>query len=172
MVNKGKRMTFDLVVAYSVPARGIGLKGKIPWKLPADLDHFYQITKGGVVIMGRKTWESIPLSRRPLKERFNIVLTCHPDQLSRQPDAVYSSFSEALRDHSDKKIFIIGGSRLYEESIHHPDCSRIHITEVYQDFECDTFFPVVPERFQIAETSVVKEQNGLSYRFITKVAYY
>jgi dihydrofolate reductase len=164
-------MTFDLVVAYSVPSRGIGLNGNIPWKLPADLEHFYQITKGGIVIMGRNTWESIPFSKRPLKERFNIVLTCHPDRLSVQPDAVYSSLSEALRGHSDKNIFVIGGSRLYEESIHHPECRRIHITEVYQDFECDTFFPIVPDRFHAIEVSPTKKQNGLSYRFITKMAY-
>jgi dihydrofolate reductase len=171
-------MTFDLVVAYSVPytgearghsenARGIGLKGTIPWKLRDDLEHFYQITKGGVVIMGRNTWESIPLSRRPLKERFNIVLTCHPELLSGKPDAVYSDLSEALYNHSDKPIFIIGGSRLYEESIQHPDCRRIYITEVYHDFEYDTFFPVIPERFQTVETSEIKQQNGLSYRFKT-----
>jgi dihydrofolate reductase len=162
-------MTFEVVVAYCVPSRGIGMKGTIPWRLPADLEHFYQITKGGVVIMGKNTWESIPISKRPLKDRINIVLTRHPEQLSGNPDAIYTSLSEALGYcSSDKKIFVIGGSKLYEESINHPNCCRIHITEIYKNVECDTFFPFIHlDQFQMSQISQIQEQNNLLYRFIT-----
>ena len=169
MIIKKDGMDFEIVVAYSVPSRGIGMKGTIPWKLAADLEHFYQITKGGTVIMGKNTWESIPISRRPLKDRINIVLTRHPEELSGHPDAVYSNLSEALTQCSlDKKVFVIGGQRLYEESIKHPNCSRIHITEIYKNFECDTFFPFVYlDQFQLSEIFPIMDQNSLLYRFMT-----
>lgn len=164
---------FEMVVAYSIPSRGIGWNGSMPWKLSADLRHFYELTKGGVVIMGRNTWESIPITKRPLKERVNIVLTQNPDRLTETPDYVCKKLSDALdlvglMKKENPRIFIIGGSKLYEEAILHSDCHRIHVTEIYKDFTCDTFFPFMyMNRFHPILFSPIQQEKNLLYRFIT-----
>ncbi|CAG8648876.1 2932_t:CDS:2 [Dentiscutata heterogama] len=100
------------------------------------------------VIMGRKTWESIPPKFRPLKDRLNVVLskTLKPES---DTYVINSSLDEAVANLVDKptisRIFIIGGGYVYKEAIESPLCEYILITKVYKNFNCDAFFPKIDE---------------------------
>lgn len=169
-------MKFYLIVAAD-QQRGIGIKGKLPWRLSADLRYFANITKTteregaqNAVIMGRKTWESIPEKYRPLPERFNIVLTHRADY--DLPDGVVRSTSldEALKiaeARNVEKVFVIGGGHVFEESLKHPDCAGVYLTEVLDTFECDTTFPEIDEsKFTREVESETLEENGVPFRFV------
>lgn len=165
-------MSFSLIVAAD-DKRGIGKNGKLPWHLPHDLHRFKLVTQGHTVIMGRKTWESIPEKRRPLPDRLNIVLT-HEKQYELSDEVLLAhSLDEALqmtekKQTSEKigeKIFIIGGGKLFQEAIHHPDCRDIWYTHVKGDFGCDTFFPEISKSFKKIASSEGFKENDIEFAF-------
>lgn len=153
---------------------GIGKGGKLPWHLKGDMEFFREMTtktddpkKQNMVIMGRKTWESIPEKFRPLEGRKNGVLTrdnrnkimltettnaraIFPRELdTKQGTAkavveIFHSLNEAIasarNDKEVEKIFIIGGAQVFKEALSHPDLSGIYLTKIHKTFECDTFF--------------------------------
>lgn len=112
-----ERRTFSLVVAIC-KNMGIGKDGALPWKLSEDLKHFRRVTENGTVIMGRKTWDSIPERFRPLKNRKNIVLSSN-SQLS--SDCVVTNSLEAALEASEGKTFVIGGESLFNEVLTIPE---------------------------------------------------
>jgi len=120
----------------------IGRDNKLPWRLPADLAYFKQVTMGHPVIMGRRTWESIG---RPLPGRLNIVVSRNPDYVA--PGAtVVGSLDEAWRVAGDSRgagpateACVIGGTSIFAEAL--PAADRIHLTEVEADVAGDTWFP-------------------------------
>jgi len=133
----------SLVVAY---ARNgvIGRDGDLPWHLPSDLRHFRELTAGGTVLMGRKTYESIPDRFRPLPGRRNLVLSRTPGYAP--PGAeVFGSLDDALRaaagDGDVAECFVIGGATTYAEAL--PLAGRVYATEVDADVEGDTVFPAL-----------------------------
>jgi dihydrofolate reductase len=133
-------MGVSLVVAYA-RNRVIGRDGGLPWHLPSDMRHFRELTTGGTVVMGRKTYTSIPEKFRPLPERRNIVLS--RDAAFRAPGAeVVSSFAAAL-DACGRDCFVIGGGATYAEAL--DDAERVVATEVAEEVEGDTFFPVLDD---------------------------
>ncbi|KAF0408603.1 dihydrofolate reductase [Gigaspora margarita] len=147
---------------------GIGINNALPWKIKEDMAYFERVTKKvlvsdettdtslatsgksvqNAVIMGRKTWESIPPKFRPLKDRLNVVLS---KSLKPESDmyVIHSSLDEAVANLVGKptiaRIFIIGGGYVYKEAIESPLCEYILITKVYKNFNCDTFFPKIDE---------------------------
>ena len=134
-----------------IVARGlnnvIGAAGQLPWRLKSDLMFFKKVTLGNPIIMGRKTWESLP--RRPLPDRENIVMT--RDWTYDAPGArVYSSFSPAInaakaiaaRD-GKAEVFVIGGEAIYKRAL--PLADRIYLTDVDAAPEGDAFFPALPD---------------------------
>lgn len=119
----------------------ISSKGKIPWHLKEDLQHFKEITSGHTVIMGRKTFESIG---KVLPNRFNIIIsstmTNHDDRLNRFALVAKSLESALNLCKNQDKVFIIGGSGLYNEAIFR--ASKLHVTRVHiTPEEADTYFP-------------------------------
>lgn len=129
-------MTLGLVVAVSDNGV-IGRDGDLPWRLPDEMKHFRRCTLGKTVIMGRKTWESLP--RRPLKKRHNVVVTRQPGYEA-EGATVVSSFEEALSTEGDEKV-VIGGASLYAEALARADV--LYVTHVEAVIEGDTFFPPV-----------------------------
>lgn len=115
----------------------IGLNNTLPWHLPADLKHFKALTFGQIIVMGRRTYESIG---KPLPGRTNVVLTRQQD-LNLPGVSLAPSIAEVLNRYadSDKTIFIIGGATLYQQAL--PLCQCLYLTEIQQDFPGDTFFP-------------------------------
>ena len=127
-----------IIVAYDTN-RAIGRGGDLPWgrSLPADLAHFKRLTRGGDVIMGRKTFESI--GRRPLPERENIVISSRPTGVKGVLAAVNLSSALAL---SRYPTFIIGGAQVYGDALGVPEIDTIYATEVDATSpDADTFFP-------------------------------
>lgn len=131
---------FEIIVACTETG-GIGKDGKIPWHIPDDLKHFSETTSNGIVIMGRKTWDSLPI--KPLPNRVNIVISRNP-----QTDAHYTckNLDEALQLAKTvkgmKKVFVIGGENLYREALRHHDCACVHVTKIFNTVYCDTYFPI------------------------------
>ena len=135
-------MEMEMIVALNQDGI-IGINNKIPWYIPEDLQRFKKITEGHIVIMGRKTYESLPVKHRPLKNRLNIVLSRqtninesnieHDNLIFTTMDNIYDIIKENIYnddadDQNKKKIFIIGGSEIYNLFMN--QCSIIHITEV------------------------------------------
>ncbi len=122
----------------------IGYQGQMPWHVPEDLRWFQRVTSGMPVIMGRRTWESLPEKFRPLPNRTNLIVS---RQLADppHPDArVCGSLAEALAAVGDTPVWVIGGGQLYREAVTHAD------TAVITDFQlevanADTFAPQLPE---------------------------
>jgi dihydrofolate reductase len=142
---------------------GIGLDGKIPWHLPADLAHFKQITMGHPVVMGRKTFQSIA---RPLPGRRNIVIT-RQTQFSAPGCEVAFSLIDALKLAGDGEAFVIGGAAVYREAL--PQAVKLYLTRVNSAFAADTFFPSFDEiEWQVRERveRPQDEKNPWSCEFI------
>jgi len=134
---------------------GIGKNGTIPWKHKEDMKRFKQLTKGDTVIMGRKTWESLP--RQPLPGRQNIVV-------SRDPNVGYPSLREAMYN-ANHDIFIIGGSKLYNEVMKDGLVEEIYMTKLFVSYDCDVFINQVPlDKYKI----ISKESDESSTFMIFK----
>ncbi len=119
-------------------ARGgvIGKAGRLPWHLPADLNHFRAITMGKPIVMGRKTHESIG---RPLPGRQNIVISTHPERIAPGCAVVPSLAAALVFANSAEEVMLIGGARLYQEAL--PRARRLYLTEVHAELEGDVYFP-------------------------------
>jgi dihydrofolate reductase len=122
----------------------IGNKGRMPWYIPAELKYFKQMTQGKVVIMGRKTFESI--GRKPLPGRHNIVVSRTMQKSAQGGEVVAASLSEAMdlaREHcnnfSKDEIIVMGGAELYTEAL--PLIKRLYLTRIHGKHEGDTFLP-------------------------------
>jgi len=157
-----------MIVAHD-QNRGIGIRNGLPWRLQGDMKYFRKVTigaKNNAVIMGRKTWDSVPEKFRPLSDRVNIVLTRNPNQQYPEAVIVCASLDEALAAAEEKKvdnIFLLGGSQIYELGLEHGHCKSLYITELMTTFDCDAFFPVYKERFRLIDQSASQEENGIPY---------
>lgn len=145
----------------------IGNKGELLYHIPADLKRFRVLTSGHTVIMGRKTFESLPKGALP--NRRNIVLTRN-SELQFEGAETYSSMEEAIAHSSeDEQIFIIGGAEIYRQAL--PVADRLELTRIYAPpAEADTFFPIIDysEWEEIAnETHKVTDGIYYGYSFIT-----
>jgi len=123
---------------------GIGKNGKLPWHISEDLKNFKKLTSGSTILMGRNTWESLPV--RPLPERRNIVLSS-----KEVPDVeYYTSVEECIKTldgDGTEKLFVIGGTTVYRNFIHRAD--ELHITHVDEMTKgIDTYFPVTILKIQ------------------------
>lgn len=153
------------VIVVTGKNREIGKSGSLLWHIPEDLKHFKEITFGGAVIMGRKTWESLP--KRPLPGRLNIVVTRNSEYKAEGAQIAFS-LEEALQFAKNSPAFIIGGGEIYRQGISFAD--RLYLTEVDEtDEEADTYFPEInPEEWIVAEESEPQTtSSGLKYRFLT-----
>ncbi len=146
-------MRCNLIVAYDLN-RGIGFQGQIPWSLPDDLKLFRQLTtqpKMNCVVMGRKTWESLPLKYRPLPNRINIIISTQLTIDKNLPLTYICPSFEALDillpeleiKYDLEGIFLMGGCGIYQEAINRYQIDRLYITQVLQKYTCDVFLPAI-----------------------------
>lgn len=130
------------LIAAVARNRAIGRNNQLLWHLPEDMRYFRETTRGKPVIMGRKTWESLPAAFRPLPGRHNIVISRNGAYLA-DGATLAGSLAEALAQAgSADEIFIIGGAELYQQGLALAD--RLYLTEVAQDCAGDAFFPEIP----------------------------
>ena len=156
-----------LVVAVS-HGDVMGMKGKLPWpSFSKDMQHFRELTQGHVVIMGRKTWESLPEAVRPLPGRVNMVLTRKADFQAEGAEIYYdipTAIQEAEHRYPDKDIFVIGGAELYKQTSHLAD--TLIITNIDKTYEGDTFFPITLKYWELyRQEDVVDKGVILSFRW-------
>ena len=166
--------SFDIVVAADLNS-GIGKGGRLPWKLSGDMKYFRELTATvtlphykNAVIMGRKTWESIPDKFRPLPDRVNVVLTRAADYALPEGVLKANSFDDALEQIKPfpiERCFVIGGGEIYREALRHPACKLLYLTEVQSVFDCDTFLPGYQHQFEEISSSVVFHDGDLGYCF-------
>jgi dihydrofolate reductase len=153
------------LIAAMARNRVIGLHNRLPWRLPADMKRFRELTTGHAIIMGRKTFDSLA---RPLPNRTNIVVT--RDRAFRPDGAtVAHSVEEAVaRAGTDREIFVIGGEQIYRQTL--PVADRLYLTLVDSEFEGDAWFPEYePEEWKeiSSEHLPPDDSNRPGMRFVT-----
>ncbi len=142
----------------------IGKNNQLLWHLPKDLRHFKDITAGGTVIMGRKTFDSVG---KPLPKRRNIVVTRQPIKI--EGCEVVASIEDAIAlCKTENEVFIVGGAEIYRQAMHL--VNRIYLTIVHHSFDADTFFPEIDYKDwkeTAREDHETDEKHAFSYSFIT-----
>jgi dihydrofolate reductase len=143
----------------------IGHNNTLPWHLPEDLAHFKKTTLGCPVIMGRKTWDSLPPKFRPLPGRLNIVVTRQTDWQAAGAQTAHSIEHACTLCPPESDAWVIGGAEIYAQAA--PMASTAVITEIDADFEGDAFAPTLGAEW----SEVLREHhvaaNGLAYSLVT-----
>ncbi len=160
-------MSISIIVATGA-GRAIGSAGDLMWHLGPDMRRFKATTMGHPVIMGRKTWQSLPKGALP--GRRNMVVS--RDTAFDAPGAeVFASPAQALAAAGDDEVFVIGGGQIYAAML--PLAGKLYLTEVDRAFpDADTFFPQInPGEWREEEVTpwYTDEKSGLPYRFVTLV---
>ena len=162
------------IVVAACKNRGIGFKNSLPWKLSKEMKYFKELTIGeenNAVIMGRKTWLSIPEKNRPLPKRENIVLTSRTVQTRPWVDGEVSfinsldSVYHVYGPYTFDNIWIIGGEKVYNEALKNNMIDSIFYTEIQAEFECDTFINKIPDNFLNIYESKTIYDSGEQIKF-------
>tara|TARA_B100000989_G_C19492308_1_gene450381 strand:- start:410 stop:904 length:495 start_codon:yes stop_codon:yes gene_type:complete len=157
------------IIAAASSNNVIGLNNKLIWNIPKDLKRFKKLTESHCVIMGRKTFESLPY---PLPNRLNIVITrnskYHHDGI-----VICRNIQEALKHcNNDSQPFIIGGGEIYSQTIDIVD--KIELTRVHKNFDGDAYFPKIPsKKFRLVNEENNPKDNltNIEYSFLTYIKY-
>ncbi len=152
-------MSINLIVGMT-KNRVIGKDNALPWNIPQDLKNFKELTQDHVVIMGRKTYDSLPLKFKPLPRRHNIVVS---STLGAQEGIdVCRNMEEAIRKAKEyqKEIFIIGGATIYRESW--PFIEKMYVSYVKKEYEGDTYFPP----FEEEEWEIEQKKDFTDFEFV------
>ncbi len=147
---------------------GIGKDNDLLWHIPGDLKRFKSLTMGGAVIMGKKTWESLP--RRPLPGRKNIVLTDIPEECIDCSVTAYSIEDALGKCDGSEEIFVIGGGTVYRQFL--PLADRLFITHVHRKISADVFFPKIDmKEWKLVEKEEFREDdnNKIPYTYAVYV---
>uniref|UniRef100_A0A6G1SP19 dihydrofolate reductase n=2 Tax=Aceria tosichella TaxID=561515 RepID=A0A6G1SP19_9ACAR len=170
------------VIAAACKNNGIGNNNKLPWRLKKEMEYFNRMTTTSpdtahknIVIMGRKTWSSIPPKYRPLHDRTNVVLsrTVSTIEDRESVDHIFSSLPDALEGVSQLRnkgqVWVVGGQSIYEEALRLPQCKRIYLTRIDKEYKCDTFFPEIDEStYKLTDDPEVpkeeQEEDGIKYK--------
>lgn len=161
------KSTVSAIAAISKKNRAIGKKGAIPWFIPEDFKRFKDITTGHPVIMGRRTWESLPEQVRPLPGRTNIVMN-NDAEMTATGARVVPTLEEALmiakKSPGGQETFIIGGGQIYSFTL--PHVERLYLTLVDKEVEeADTFFPAYEDDFVLINE---EKHDGFSFQVLER----
>ena len=156
----------ELKLIYARSRNGvIGRDGQLPWHLPADLAHFKQTTLGQAVVMGRKTWDSLPERFRPLPGRTNIVITRQTDWHA--PGALVAHSLEQAMSlcPAPGPLWVIGGADIYAQAL--PLASTVVVTEIDVEVQGDAHAPKLGPEWKEMSRLLQQNEDGLSYSFVT-----
>ena len=156
---------FSIIACISKKHRAIGYQNRLLYTIPSDMTRFRMLTTGHVIIMGRKTFESLPNGALP--NRHNIVISKTREQIA--GCEVFGSLEEALearKEAAEDECFIIGGASIYEQAL--PFADKLYLTIVEKEPEAaDTFFPEInPAEWEVTEKEM-RNENGLPFTFLT-----
>lgn len=155
----------SIIACISKKHRAIGYQNRLLYAIPSDMTRFRMLTTGHVIIMGRKTFESLPNGALP--NRHNIVISKTREQIA--GCEVFASLEEALagrKEAAKDECFIIGGASIYEQAL--PFADKLYLTIVEKEPEhADTFFPEInPAEWEVTEKEM-RNENGLPFTFLT-----
>jgi dihydrofolate reductase len=155
-----------LKLIFARAANGvIGKDNAMPWHLPEDLAHFKRLTQGCPVLMGRKTWDSLPPRFRPLPGRRNIVITRQPDWQA-EGALRAASLQEAVQLCGDApEAWVIGGAEIYRQAEPMAGCAEV--TEIAQDFEGDAYAPELGQAWVETAREKHRSGSGLDFSFVS-----
>nr|MDD3719968.1 dihydrofolate reductase [Candidatus Gracilibacteria bacterium] len=172
---------FSVILAMD-NKKGIGKNNDLAWKIPSDLKYFKKITtstqdlgKLNAVIMGRKTWDSIPSQFKPLPDRINCIISkkLHSESNHSNIDDFvlhFNSFDHALEELKKKdnveNIFVVGGSSVYNIALIHPMLDKVYLTEVDGDFDCDRHVEFDKSNLTLESYTDWQEENGIKFRYM------
>lgn len=146
----------------------IGNENQLLWRISEDMQYFKRLTMGHCVLMGRKTYQSIPSKFKPLEGRTNIILSTDTDY-SENGCSVFNTLSSAIeyaKHQKEKELFIIGGAQIYEQTIELAE--TLYITRVHEFFNGDAYFPSISfDEWELISSSIQKEEHILNYTFDT-----
>ncbi len=156
-------MQLILIVAYA-RNRVIGLNNTIPWRIVGEQAHFKRVTLGHPVVMGRKTWESLP--RRPLPGRDNIVITHNTDYRAQGAQVAHSLDAALTLCAHASEVYIIGGAQLYAQAL--PRAQRVVATEIDLDVHGDAQFPALDAQWhEVSRVAGPTDAGQPSHAFVT-----
>lgn len=155
----------NIIACISKKHRAIGYQNRLLYAIPSDMTRFRMLTTGHTIIMGRKTFESLPNGALP--NRHNIVISKTREQIT--GCEVFASLEEALagsKEAAEEEYFIIGGASIYEQAL--PFADKLYLTIVEKEPEhADTFFPEInPAEWEVTEKEM-RNENGLPFTFLT-----
>lgn len=148
---------------------GIGFNGDLLEHIPEDLKHFKELTSGHTVVMGRKTWDSLP--KKPLPNRHNLVITKDPSIYELTNEVWFYTLRQIevlMLKNKNVNYFILGGGQIYEKLL--PICDKVYLTKIMVSHEnVDTYFPNIElmDNWKCIEQSEIKQYNDISYQFKT-----
>ena len=155
-----------LGIIYARARNGvIGIKGDLPWHLPEDLAHFKAVTQGCPVIMGRKTWDSLPPRFRPLPGRRNIVVTRQPGWQAEGAERAGSLEHAIALCEAVPQAWVIGGAELYAQAL--PFAQVAEVTEIDRDYEGDAFAPDLGSQWVESARRPQESAAGVRFAFAT-----
>ena len=166
MVATGSHALPRISLIYARAANGvIGKNGTMPWHLPEDLAHFKRLTQGWPVVMGRKTWDSLPPRFRPLPGRTNIVVTRQPDWAAAGAVRANSVADALAVCAGAEEVWIIGGAQIYAQAL--PLAERVEVTEIAADYDGDAFAPTLGDQWTACDRHAGVASSGLKFSFVT-----
>jgi len=158
----------ELKLIYARSRNGvIGRDGQLPWHLPADLAHFKQTTLGQAVVMGRKTWDSLPERFRPLPGRTNIVITRQTDWHAAGALVAHSLDQAMSLCPAPGPLWVIGGAEIYAQAL--PLASTVVVTEIDVEVQGDAHAPKLGPEWKEMSRHLHRSDEGLSYSFVTYI---
>jgi len=145
----------------------IGNNNDLLYYLPWDLKHFKEKTKWWIVIMGRKTWDSLPDKFKPLPNRENIILT-RDKTLKINWVKIYNDIEELIKDYKDKKnVWIIWWANIYQTFLNKNYIDELEITKIYDEKEGNIKVFIPYEKYKLKSGSYILEENWIKYQFLT-----
>jgi len=160
-------MTKLSIIAAMDKNRVLGLKNDIPWHIPHDLKRFKKITSGHTVIMGRKTFESLP---GPLPKRRNVIITSRKDYTAPGIEVVKSIEDSIRTADKNQENFVVGGANIYEQFL--PFADKLYMTHIDAEFEGDTYFPEIDySKWKLVEEEhhVTDDEKKIPFSYKTYV---
>lgn len=156
------------LIAAMASNRVIGVDNDLPWHLPDDMKFFQSKTRGHIVVMGRKNYDSLPPKYKPLPNRTNVILTRQHD--FKAPECIiFHDLEKAIdyaRSSGEQELFIIGGGEIYTQAMDR--ANRIYLTEIHAEFPGDTFFPELTEQWKEVERTAhpVDDRHSAAFDFV------